>query len=112
MASTATLTPDCLSSLPLEFSSTNSVRAVVAHILASTSPQPNAFGAKIAVSSQLNISVWRHYLTDYADHDVVDFLQFGWPINYDASVLPQPTHTNDLQLLPIPRMYSIIYQLN
>ena len=94
MASTATLTPDCLSSLPLEFSSSNSVRAVVAHILASKSSQPNAFGAKIAVSSQLNISVWKHYLADYADHDVVEFLQFGWPINYNASVLPQPTRTN------------------
>ena len=62
-----------------EFFSANSSRAVVAYILASKSPQPNAYGAKIPVSSQLNISVWRHYLTDYVDHIVVDFLQFGWP---------------------------------
>ena len=33
-------------------------------------------------------------MADYADHDVVVFLQFGWPINYTSSVLPQPTHTN------------------
>ena len=65
-----------------EFFSANSSRAVVADILASKCPQPNACGAKIPVSSQLNISVWRHYLTDYVDHVVVDFLQFGWPINY------------------------------
>ena len=69
-------------------------RAVVAYILASKYPQPNAYGAKIPVSSQLNISVWKHYLTDYVDHVVVDFLQSGWPINYTSSVLPQPTHTN------------------
>ena len=78
-----------------EFFSANSSHAVnVAYILALTSPQPNAYGAKLPVSSQLNISVWRHYLTDYVDHVVVDFLQFGWPINYKSSFLPQPTHTN------------------
>ena len=65
MAATATLTPDCLLSLPLEVSSTNSVRTVVAHILASKSSQLNASRAKIAVSSELNISVWKHYLVDY-----------------------------------------------
>ena len=77
-----------------EFFSANSSRVVVAYILAWKSPQPNAYGAKIPVSLQLNISVWRHYLTDYVDHVVVDFLQSGWPINYTSSVLPQPTHTN------------------
>ena len=76
-----------------EFFTANSSRAVVAYILASKSLQPNAYGAKIPVSSQLNISVWRHYLTDYVDQ-VVDFLQFGWPINYKSSVLPRPTHIN------------------
>ena len=54
------------------------------------------------VSSQLNTSVWRHYLTDYVDHVVVDFLQFGWPINYMSSVLPQPTHTNHQSALSYP----------
>ena len=50
-----------------EFFSANSSRAVVAYILASKSSQPNAYGAKIPVSSQLNISVWRHYLIDYVE---------------------------------------------
>ena len=85
-----------------EFFSANSSRAVVADILASKCPQPNACGAKIPVSSQLNISVWRHYLTDYVDHVVVAFLQFGWPINYTSSVLPQPTHTNHQSALAYP----------
>ena len=84
------------------FSANSSSRAVVADILASKSPQPNAYGAKIPVSSQLNISVWRHYLTDYVDHGVVDFLQFGWSINYTSSVLPQPTHTNHQSALAYP----------
>ena len=89
-----------------EFFSANSLRTVVAYILAcilaSKSPQPNAYGAKIPVSSQLNISVWRHYLADYVDHVVVDFLQFGWPMNYTSSVLPQPTHTNHQSALAYP----------
>ena len=63
-----------------EFLSPNLSRAAVAYILASESPQPDTYGA--TCSSQLNTSVWRHYLTDYVNHVVVDFLQFGWPINY------------------------------
>ena len=74
----------------------------MAYILASKSPQSKAYRAKIPVSSQLNISVWRHYLTDYVDHVVVDFLQFGWPINYTSRVLPQPTHTNHQSALSYP----------
>ena len=85
-----------------EFFSANSSCAFVAYILAMKSPQPNAYGAKILVSSQLNISVWRHYLTDYVDHVVVAFLQFGWPTNYTSSVLPQPTHTNHQSPLAYP----------
>ena len=86
-----------------EFFSANSSRAFVAYILATKSPQPNAYGAKIPVCSQLNISVWRHYLADYVDHVVVGFLQFGWPINYTSSVLPQPTHTNHQSALAYPK---------
>ena len=41
-------------------------------------------------------------MTDYVDHVVVDFLQFGWPINYTSSVLPQPTHTNHQSALAYP----------
>ena len=77
-----------------EIFSANSSRAVVSYILASKSPQPNAYRAKIPVPLQLNISAWRHYLADYVDRVIVEFLQFGWPINYKSSVLPQPTHTN------------------
>lgn len=85
-----------------EFFSANSSRAVVAYILTSKSPQPNAYTAKIPISSQLNITVWRHYLTDYVNHIVVDFLQFGWPINYMSSVLPQLTHINHQSALSYP----------
>ena len=67
------------------------VRAVIAHFLASCFPQPNAFGAKVQVFSQLNISVWRAYLTNYDDNIVADFLEFGWPINYGEDFFPSST---------------------
>jgi len=78
------------------FLSAKSSRVVVAYILASKSPQTNAYGAKIPISS------WRHYLIDYVDHIDVDFLHVGWPLNHTSSVLPQPTHTNHQSALPYP----------
>ena len=41
-------------------------------------------------------------MTDYADNDVFDFLQFGWPINYNASVLPKLTHADHHSALAYP----------
>lgn len=63
------------------------VHAVITHLLASCFPQSNAFGAKVQVFSQLNISVWRAYLTNCADNNVMDFLEFSWAINYSAGFL-------------------------
>ena len=42
--------------------------------------------------------------SNYATHHhiVVDFLQFGRPLNYTSSVLPQPTHTNHQSALAYP----------
>ena len=78
----------------VEFFSANSSRAVFAYIFASKFLQPNAYEAKIPVSSQLKISVWRHYLTDCIDQVIVNFLQFSWPIDYTSRALPRPTYTN------------------
>lgn len=70
------------------------VCAVIAHLIASRFPQPNAFGAKVPVFSQLNIAVWRAYFTNYTDKNVVDFLEFGWPINYRVGQMPSSTCQN------------------
>ena len=35
--------------------------------------------------SGLNIEAWRKYLEGYHDAQIVDFLEFGWPISFDRS---------------------------
>ena len=58
------------------------------YLLSSTDKRPNAFGCKIEVPSKLNIKKWRHYLADYPDKEICDFLQYGSPINYTSQTEP------------------------
>ena len=68
--------------------------AVQLHTQICTSPLPNALSAQIAVLSNLNISNWHACLQNYSDAIIVDYLKFGWPINYTATTPPQPVCTN------------------
>ena len=43
--------------------------------------------ARIRVPSGLNISQWRYALRNYADRAIVDYLAYGWPVNFDRSSL-------------------------
>ena len=45
--------------------------------------KPNFLSARIPVRSQLNIDKWREHLTQYWDEQLVDLLQYGFPL--DAS---------------------------
>lgn len=62
--------------------------AVVRHLIASRLQQPNAFGAKVLVSTSLLLSNWRTLLSNYHDNIVIDFLSYGWPVNYTAHTPP------------------------
>ena len=44
--------------------------------------------------SGLIIPEWRKRLISYHDHDLCDFLEFGWPIGYDKSTPPQSSPKN------------------
>lgn len=68
--------------------------AVIQHLLVSKSAYPNAFGARLPVITQLNISTWEFYLQSYHDAHVVDFLRFGWPVSYTAENLPTSSSSN------------------
>ena len=68
--------------------------AVIQHLLVSKSEYPNAFGARLPVITQLNISAWEFYLQSYHDAHVVDFLRFGWPVSYTAENLPTSSSSN------------------
>ena len=47
------------------------------------SGQYNFAKARIRVPSGLSVEAWRRYLVDYPDQGLVDFLEFGWPVNFD-----------------------------
>ena len=45
----------------------------------------NFQSARVRVPSGLNIEAWRSYLEDYEDKQIVDFLEFGWPVSFNRS---------------------------
>ena len=49
---------------------------------------------KIPVPSTFYIDLWRNSLFDYDDKVIVDFLEYGWPINYTKSEFPLTTYRN------------------
>ena len=64
------------------------ISAVVRRLLASRHQHPNAFGAKVLVPTSLLLSNWISLLSNYHDNIVIDFLSYGWPINYTAHSRP------------------------
>lgn len=65
---------------------------------------PNAFSLRLPVPSTLNIPKWRTQLRDYPDHNLCDFLEFGWPIGYSASTPPVSTQRNHGSALAQPHV--------
>ena len=78
------------------------IAAVICHILASWSDSPNAFGSKNPVHTALYINMWEDILLDYHDQMVVEFLKYGWQINYSASQSPHSTMCNHPSALAFP----------
>ena len=54
----------------------------------------NYEGASIPVPSGLLIPSWRRFLDDYHDDRLVDYLEFGWPINFAEGTVLQSTLDN------------------
>ena len=53
------------------------------HHLVRASGCPNFLGLRIPVPSNLNISAWRSHLENYWDQQLVDLLEFGFPLDFD-----------------------------
>ena len=51
-------------------------------------------GAWHQVYSGFKIAFWYQYLEQYEDKIVLDFLHFGWPINFYSEVFPISTICN------------------
>ena len=54
----------------------------------------NYMGIRIPVSSKLNIKNWRYHLADYWDQQLVDLLEFGFPLDFDRNFELQSTEEN------------------
>ena len=55
----------------------------------------NYKGARISLAhSKLNIPTWRKLLVEYSRKEIVDFLEFGFPIGVDPSSQTEPTLKN------------------
>ena len=50
--------------------------------------------AQVPIKTSFNIDNWITYLHDYDDFIIVQYLRYGWPINYQSNVLPQSTLIN------------------
>ena len=64
------------------------------HKIVKNSNCPNYMGIRIPVSSKLNIKNWRYYLADYWDKQLVDLLEFGFPLDFDRKCELHSTEEN------------------
>ena len=48
---------------------------------------PNFLGARIPVVSNLKIDRWKFHLSDYWDTQLLDLLEFGFPLNFDTNTV-------------------------
>ena len=62
----------------------------------------NYCGARVPVPSGLCVDAWRRYLQSYPDVGMVDFLEFGWPVNFDRSSPLRSTMVNHTSALQYP----------
>ena len=77
---------------------------IEAHKIIRTSAVPNFMGARIPVSGQLNINAWKYYpdTSKYWDKQIVDLLQYGFPLDFDHSRTLEATHVNHSSALKFP----------
>ena len=79
---------------------------IEAHKIIKESAIPNFMGARIPVASQLKINAWKSYLTGYWDNQIVDLLQYGFPLDFDRLGLLQGTYVNHSSVSkPYPELH-------
>ena len=59
---------------------------IEAHKLIRASGLPIFLGQRIPVNSDLNIPSWRKHLCDYCDQQLVDLIQYGFPLDFDRNL--------------------------
>ena len=54
----------------------------------------NFVSAQVPVPTSFDLDTWNTYLHNYDDKIFVQYLHYGWPINYQSDVLPSSTLQN------------------
>ena len=67
---------------------------LLAHRLVRQSGCPNFLGCHIPVDSNLHIKNWRFYLHDFWDRQLVDILEYGFPLNFYRDAPLRSTEEN------------------
>ena len=79
---------------------------IEAHKIVAAYGKPNYLGARIMVDTQLNLQVWFQELRDYWDQQLLDFLTFGFPLDFNRNAplhwegenhKPALQHPNDIE---------------
>ena len=58
--------------------------AIKAHKAVRESRLPNYRGCRIPVPTKLNTGYMAERLHDYEDRQVIEFMRYGWPVNYEG----------------------------
>ena len=73
----------------------------------------NYKGAKISLThTRLNIPAWRHYLADYYRQDLVNYLEYGFPIGVDPDGHTQPCLKNHSSSYMFYRCFAVLSHLS
>ena len=58
---------------------------IEAYKLVASHKKPNYLGARIKVDSQLNLQEWYDQIYDYWDQQLLEFLTFGFPLDFNRN---------------------------
>ena len=75
---------------------------IQAHKIIRDSNMPNFMGARIPVNAQFNIPAWKSHLSEYWDKQIVDLLQYGFPLDFDRSRSLNATYDNHASATKFP----------
>ena len=56
-----------------------------AHALVKATGKPNYMEARLPVPSQLNVDIWKSLLTEYWDQQLLQLLEFGFPLEFNRN---------------------------
>ena len=61
---------------------------------------------------KLNIKNWRFYLHDFWDKQLVDLLEYGFPLDFDSDAPLLSTEENHASAKILQVMFRLIFQMN